>query len=546
MATLNGSQKVLTVNVEPTGSLPSVSLTAPTSGASFSQPANVSLAANATPHGSASISNISYFEMPSAGGQLVQIDEQTFAQLGAVSSVGTWSNAPSGQFLIYAEATDSNNLVGSSGQIPISVNAPPTVDTPVISPASGNVTAPYTVTITDQTTSATIFYTADGTMPSSTSTMYTGQLQEFFPTTFSAIAYAPGYVPSVVATANYTVNYTSRPGTPPTLAIANPGDGTTVTSITNVTGTVTQGRNTIVGWTLRISPITASGNPVWKVLGTGANTGNGIALGTLDPTMMLNGEYDLELETVDSAGQTTYIDNTIVIEGNQKLGYFTFSYNDLTIPAAGIPITLTRTYDSRDKSVGDFGVGWVLSATDVSVQKNGAIGAGWSWQNTNDFIDDIEVTANYAHVITITMPGGAVYSFEANLSPWYAPGGVEFSTFGYTAIGTTKGTLTDLAGVSDGDVAIVGNENGSADIEDLNLGGTYDCNQFQLVTPDGTKFDVDTTNGLMAIIDRNGNTLTFNGSGGTVSPAEATQTVQFTRDGLARSYSLMPYISWFV
>jgi len=47
-------------------------------------------------------------------------------------------------------------------------------------------------------------------------------------------------------------------------------------------------------------------------------------------------------------------------EGNQKIGNFTLSFTDLSVPLSGLPITVIRNYDSRDKKIGDFGVGWTL------------------------------------------------------------------------------------------------------------------------------------------------------------------------------------------
>jgi hypothetical protein len=38
-------------------------------------------------------------------------------------------------------------------------------------------------------------------------------------------------------------------------------------------------------------------------------------------------------------------------------GNFTVSFTDLEVPVAGMPIRVTRTYDSRDKQPGDFGYG---------------------------------------------------------------------------------------------------------------------------------------------------------------------------------------------
>jgi hypothetical protein len=77
--------------------------------------------------------------------------------------------------------------------------------TPVISPPSGTYASPLSITITDSTAGAVIYYTTNGTVPTTSSTVYTGA---FSPSqdgaiTVEAIAVAPGYLPSAVATTSY-------------------------------------------------------------------------------------------------------------------------------------------------------------------------------------------------------------------------------------------------------------------------------------------------------------------------------------------------------
>ena len=57
------------------------------------------------------------------------------------------------------------------------------------------------------------------------------------------------------------------------------------------------------------------------------------------------------------------------IEGEAKVGNFSLSFTDLELPMAGIPITINRNYDSRNKSKGDFGVGWTLGIQDIEISQ---------------------------------------------------------------------------------------------------------------------------------------------------------------------------------
>ncbi|HEY1253879.1 MAG TPA: chitobiase/beta-hexosaminidase C-terminal domain-containing protein, partial [Terracidiphilus sp.] len=92
-------------------------------------------------------------------------------------------------------------------------NIPPTAATPSFSPKPGTYTAVPTVTISDTTTGAAIYYTTDGSTPtypvSGTTLHYTAPfaLSNLSGTqTVNAIATAAGYLQSTVASATYTLN----------------------------------------------------------------------------------------------------------------------------------------------------------------------------------------------------------------------------------------------------------------------------------------------------------------------------------------------------
>jgi len=80
----------------------------------------------------------------------------------------------------------------------------PITATPVISPSAGAYTAAQTVIMTDATSGAAIYYTTDGSTPTTSSTKYTGSFSISTNQTVNAIAAASGDTNSAEATANYT------------------------------------------------------------------------------------------------------------------------------------------------------------------------------------------------------------------------------------------------------------------------------------------------------------------------------------------------------
>lgn len=79
-----------------------------------------------------------------------------------------------------------------------------TVATPLISPAGQSFAGTISVTITDTTQGATIFYTVDGTTPTSASTQYSGPITVSGTETITAIATATGLITSQPASQSYT------------------------------------------------------------------------------------------------------------------------------------------------------------------------------------------------------------------------------------------------------------------------------------------------------------------------------------------------------
>ncbi len=80
----------------------------------------------------------------------------------------------------------------------------PAAATPTFSPAAGSYSGPQTVTINDATPGAAIFYTTDGTTPTTSSAIYSGALTVSTAETIQAIARASGFQSSAVASATYT------------------------------------------------------------------------------------------------------------------------------------------------------------------------------------------------------------------------------------------------------------------------------------------------------------------------------------------------------
>jgi hypothetical protein len=76
--------------------------------------------------------------------------------------------------------------------------------TPTFNPPGGTFVVPTLVSISDSSPGVTIYYTTNGTTPTTASTEYTGQILVVTTTTIKAIAVRAGWSQSPVASATYT------------------------------------------------------------------------------------------------------------------------------------------------------------------------------------------------------------------------------------------------------------------------------------------------------------------------------------------------------
>jgi|GEM_PF-1223043 len=115
------------------------------------------------------------------------------------------------------------------------ITIPGTVATPVAAPAAGNYTSAQSITLSTTTSGASIYYTTNGTTPTTSSTLYTSAISILTTTTLKAIAVKSGMNNSALMTASYTITIPGTVATP----VASPAAGnyTSAQSVTLSTTT---------------------------------------------------------------------------------------------------------------------------------------------------------------------------------------------------------------------------------------------------------------------------------------------------------------------
>ena len=315
---------------------------------------------------------------------------------------------------------------------------------------------------------------------------------------------------------------------PPTVSITLP-DGTEITQPTAVKATISNG-----AWALQYALYNSAAlTQTYTTLASGSGAVSNAIIATFDPTLLLNGTYQIQLSSTDNVGQITAASTTVTVARNLKVGVFSLAFNDLTVPVPGLPLTITRSYDSRDKGVGDFGVGGRLNIANVRLQKNRSLSPNWFEDlEYSAFTPTYCLSSTNSKIVTIVFPNNTVYKFQAQVSPQCQQiVSITNPTLSFTelpgAAGTAGATLAPLDG---GNAIIDGSVPGIVSLIGLD-GNTYDPTLFRLTLASGVQYVIDQTLGVTSVIDTNGNTLTIGASGITSS---AGLSVLFVRDTQGR------------
>jgi hypothetical protein len=224
--------------------------------------------------------------------------------------------------------------------------------TPTFSEGTGTYVGTQTITITDTTSSATIYYTTDGTTPTTASTEYTAPIPVGATLILEAIAVSSGHKDSAVASATYEITPASIPTAGIWLGIDSVS-GDNVIALINAAGDAIFVRSRdytqFAGkLTVTIAAITAPMTGYANFPATFADnsiTGTGTFTGTVNQETSIDGQL-----AFSSAGGTSYPGSydlgyspvsTVASSGTAVAG--TYTDDSTTDPLAGGTVTITET-----------------------------------------------------------------------------------------------------------------------------------------------------------------------------------------------------------
>jgi len=319
----------------------------------------------------------------------------------------------------------------------------------------------------------------------------------------------------------------------PTAAIASPADLAEVTMPTDITGTATD--TNFLRYTLTLAAVDETTE---TVIGSGTAAVSSAVLGRLDPTLLENGLYRVRLVGEDVNGHTAIDERVYRVTGQMKVGKLRLSFVDVSVPVAGIPISVVRTYDSRVKTSEDFGVGWTLDVSRGRYRHNRTPGRGWVIRDLPFLGDELPCIGGsletLSHLTEVRLSDAEWYAFALNITNGNV--GITGACEGVASFqfvdGSRPGATLDILDGS-GVIYLRGGPPNLLDLQGFLDGESrlFDPQRVRLTRMDGTRIDLDRRAGITRIADLNGNELSFEARGIIHSSGKS---ISFERDASGR------------
>ena len=340
--------------------------------------------------------------------------------------------------------------------------------------------------------------------------------------------------------------------TPPVVSISQPALSTKVTAPVDIIASASD--SNLLNWRLFYYK-TSSAPSEFTVLAEGTTSVTDQVLGRFDPSMLKNGQYTIALEATDAGGNRSVNGTRVTVEGDLKVGNFSFTLEDMNIALAGIPIRVTRTYDTRQKSSDlDFGYGWSIGYQDVDIQESSEPTDSWyTYDSVSTFIIDGQLSnqastcsaSTREKLVTITLPNGDVEKFNV-VAKAVGGGLVSINDPSCSLLASRyfdlefipqDGTLSRLVSL-DGFSLYLTDMAGGNLVKDITLTEPFDTKAYELTTRSGYVYTLDQYFGIQTVTDPNGNSLTYSNDGIVHSSG---QRIDFIRDAQNRITAITKY-----
>lgn len=224
-----------------------------------------------------------------------------FNTSGFVQYTGPVSLNMRGQETITAYASETGYVQSSYTTVSFALNFPVAAAAPTFSLAAGTYSGAQTLIMADTTQGAAIYYTIDGSNPTTSSSAYAAPITVSSSETVKAIAVATGYTISAVASADYIIKHaTDVSAVSSSLNPSMTGNAVTFTVGVSSNAGSPSGTVSFLDGTVQLASVTLSG-------GSATYTTSALAAGSHTITAVYSG--DNAFATVTSAALTQVVES---------------------------------------------------------------------------------------------------------------------------------------------------------------------------------------------------------------------------------------------
>lgn len=287
----------------------------------------------------------------------------------------------------------------------------------------------------------------------------------------------------------------------PQVDLTTPANLTEITAPADILGLVQA--DDLLDWRLSYR---LRGEQAQTLLAEGTTPFTESAIAEFDPTLLTNGLYEITLTARDQSLNQTRDSLVVTVDGQMKVGPFQVAFEDLNIPTSGIPLVLTRSYDSKDRNRDSaFGKGWSVDYQSLRLQQSQALGRDWVLnERRRGFVTEFCVQPVRSPIVNITLPDGDTERFVARAQP-------ECNDFQpILDVAIVMEPLSNRGFKLEADTQSInrlinGNlaDPGEPDVP-------VDGQDYTLTTPEGFIYDLDPAFGTESVTDPNGNTVIYN------------------------------------
>jgi hypothetical protein len=347
---------------------------------------------------------------------------------------------------VYVATTNALDVYGLLSQ-------GPAADAPTFSPAPGTYSTGQTVTLSDTTAGATIYYTLDGSTPTTLSPVYSTPISVTATTTINAMAAASGLNNSTVSTGAYTIGSATQ-----TVGYVQGASATTQTASTTVTVTLPRAQAAgdlnvvVVGWndvTRTVSSVTDSAKNAYTLaVGPTLNSNGSLSQSIFYAKNIAAASSDTI--TVTFSGAAAYPDIRVLEYTNADPN----SPFDMAAAATGNSASSTVTASSPTTNAND-----LLFAANIVASTTTAPGSGFTTRMITapdgDIAEDRSVGATGTYTASATISSGQwimqIVAFKAvsvNTTPPAAPSSLTATAVSDNKINLSWTASTDNVGVT--------------------------------------------------------------------------------------------------